>query len=363
MKKGIFLSGIVLILIVQFSYNPSFFNITETPAPTPSAVHDSEYFDDFPDYGYLYPNDEVTDYCDHGTTFNSSGTDTFVFLHMQKTGGTTLGRRFVEDIVHLKCKKIKNKKRSFCPRPLAINSRDSQPALPSTWIFSRYSTGWACGLHADWTELQACVPEKLNQLNGNKKRNLIYITNLRNATLRFISEWKHVQRGATWHDVRLNCGGEEHPYLWNKCFPDEADWTNVTLLEFTNCPFNLAFNRQTRMLADLELVECYNYFQTFNNLTDDIERKLLESAKLNLSKMRWFGLVEYQLASEILFEHAFQPLHFGSPFTKWNVTHSSEALMDIPDDLLQRVTEMNHLDAALYEFAKDLFFQRYKNLH
>ena len=29
---------------------------------------------------------------------------------------------------------------------------------------------------------------------------------------------------------------------------------------------------------------------------------MLESAKENLSKMRWFGLVEYQLASQYLFE-------------------------------------------------------------
>ena len=53
---------------------------------------------------------------------------------------------------------------------------------------------------------------------------------------------------------------------------------------------------------------------------------MLASAKKNLSQMRWFGLVEFQLASEILFEHVFQPLHFASPFQKWNSTHSLEAL-------------------------------------
>ena len=25
------------------------------------------------------------------------------------------------------------------------------------WLFSRYSTGWKCGLHPDWTELTGCV--------------------------------------------------------------------------------------------------------------------------------------------------------------------------------------------------------------
>ena len=31
----------------------------------------------------------------------------------------------------------------------------------------------------------------------------------------------------------------------------EEDWMDVTLEEFMSCPFNLAVNRQTRMLADI----------------------------------------------------------------------------------------------------------------
>ena len=53
---------------------------------------------DIPDYSELYPKTEIEDLSDGLTSFNSSGTDTLVFLHMQKTGGTTLGRRFVDDI-------------------------------------------------------------------------------------------------------------------------------------------------------------------------------------------------------------------------------------------------------------------------
>ena len=53
---------------------------------------------------------------------------------------------------------------------------------------------------------------------------------------------------------------------------------------------------------------------------------MLESAKENLSKMRWFGLVEYQQASQYLFEGAFYPLHFIEPFSKWNSTNGDNAL-------------------------------------
>ncbi|NXT90052.1 H6ST2 sulfotransferase, partial [Anhinga rufa] len=33
-----------------------------------------------------------------------------------------------------------------------------RPGKRETWLFSRFSTGWSCGLHADWTELTNCVP-------------------------------------------------------------------------------------------------------------------------------------------------------------------------------------------------------------
>lgn len=340
----------------SFAFSPSGDNVVSDVVYRDFSNNSSS--DDWPDYDEFLPKTFMKDNAELSTTFNSSGTDTFVFLHMQKTGGTTLGIRLVKDIVHLKCEKVPGRKRSQCRRP----DIQSDAALPSTWIFSRYSTGWVCGLHADWTELRDCVAGKLNVLNGKRNRNLIYITSIRNATLRFISEWKHVQRGATWRTSTLTCGNKENTDLWDRCFPDRNDWMDVTLEEFTSCPHNLAFNRQTRMLADLDLVNCYENLSNFHNVSSDIERIMLDSAKHNLSTMRWFGLVEFQQASEILFEHVFQPLHFDPPFQKYNSTHSSEAIENIPEDLLQKITQLNHLDAALYEFARDLFFQRYQNV-
>ena len=81
---------------------------------------------------------------------------------------------------------------------------------------------------------------------------------------------------------------------------------------------------------------------------------MLESAKENLVKMRWFGLIEFQLASKELFEYAFQPLRFDIEFEKWDDTHSSAAIQDIPQKLIDEITRLNHLDAELYAFARDL---------
>ena len=105
------------------------------------------------------------------------------------------------------------------------------------------------------------------------------------------------------------------------------------------------------MLADLTQIGCYqNIFNLTVNELDRFEiildnnllaitfiwflqglkllflRVMLDSAKYNLSKMRWFGLIEFQVASELLFEDAFQPLHFATPFEKWNSTRGDDVL-------------------------------------
>lgn len=69
-----------------------------------------------------------------------------------------------------------------------------------------------------------------------------------------MSEFRHVQRGATWKGSRHFCKGrpatdEEIP----TCYEGD-NWEGVTLDEFMDCESNLAASRQTRMLADLELI-------------------------------------------------------------------------------------------------------------
>ena len=79
--------------------------------------------------------------------------DVIVFLHMQKTGGTYLGRQLVRNLnIESPCKCVKGRKRCDC-----------YTKNGTIWLFSRYSTGWRCGLHADWTELNPCVDGVLNE--------------------------------------------------------------------------------------------------------------------------------------------------------------------------------------------------------
>ncbi len=94
--------------------------------------------------------------------FDITDRDVIVFLHIQKTGGTTFGRHLVRDLnLENPCNCPRKRKRCDCFRPNTINEQ---------WLFSRYSTGWKCGLHADWTELTDCVEGALDEYEGLVKK-------------------------------------------------------------------------------------------------------------------------------------------------------------------------------------------------
>lgn len=89
--------------------------------------------------------------------FDMNAHDVMVFLHIQKTGGTSFGRHLVQDLdLQRPCTCQRKHKRCYCFRP---NRNEN-------WLFSRYSTGWKCGLHADWTELTNCVNSELDKNEG-----------------------------------------------------------------------------------------------------------------------------------------------------------------------------------------------------
>ena len=309
--------------------------------------------------------------------FNINGSDVMVFLHIQKTGGTTFGKHLVEDIdldspcacirkPKKKRKKKKNHHRNYrdSDRPKRKLKCDCfRPnGQASNWLFSRYSTGWKCGLHPDWTELTECVDGYLNSVEKLDQRRYFYITFLRHPVGRYLSEFRHVQRGATWKTSLHKCNGkpatrEELP----PCYDDteSEDWFGVELPEFMNCSSNLATNRQTRMLADLKLVNCYDTTTMSSKARDLI---MLNSAKTNLRKMAFFGLTEKQHESQLLFQHTFD-LQFKIPFIQFNETTSSKEKHELDQDTIDRITEMNYLDMELYEFAKDLLEQRIQDLH
>ncbi|XP_028136447.1 heparan-sulfate 6-O-sulfotransferase 2 isoform X1 [Diabrotica virgifera virgifera] len=282
-------------------------------------------------------------------TFDMDSHDVVVFLHMQKTGGTSFGKHLVHDLdLKRPCTCPISRKRCYCFRPHSNQS----------WLFSRYTTGWKCGLHADWTELTTCVDEKLDELEDVVKRRYFYITLLREPVARYLSEFRHVQRGATWKGSRHFCNGrlatdKEVP----PCYKGE-DWEGVKLDDFMNCQSNLAVNRQTRMLSDLELIGCYNKTYMPQAERDKI---MLASAKKNLLAMAFFGLTEYQKISQYIFEETFN-LRFAIPFEQNNATVSSYTLTTLTSAQSEKIKKLNNLDLELYSFAKKILFERFERL-
>jgi len=287
---------------------------------------------------------------DFQSKFDINKFDVMVFLHIQKTGGTSFGKHLVRDLdLKRKCTCQRKKKRCYCFRP---NRNEN-------WLFSRYSTGWKCGLHADWTELTGCVDQELDKNEGETaKRRYFYITLLRSPIPRYLSEFRHVQRGATWKNSRHFCLGrqataDELP----PCYSGE-NWIDVTLDEFADCESNLAANRQTRMLADLALVNCYNRSSI---PLHERNRLMLASAKRNLAAMSFFGLTEYQKISQYIFEETFN-LRFAIPFEQHNSTLSMQAFESLTPFQKKKIKDINALDIELYDFAKQLMFQRFEKL-
>ncbi|KAE9552072.1 hypothetical protein FO519_004729 [Halicephalobus sp. NKZ332] len=277
-----------------------------------------------------------------------SGDDVIVFLHIQKTAGTSFERFLVRYLnTSRPCNCNMGKKRCQCLRP---------GKSKEVWLFSRYSTGWACGLHADFTELSVsgCVDHVMDKKEGiHKKRRYFYTTFLRNPIDRFISEYRHVERGATWLASRHVCNGKPPtPEQLPMCFDPEVGWDGVSMVEFLSCPFNLAFNRQTRMLADLTLVNCYERTAMNQSTRDKI---MLESAKNNLKNLAYFGLKEKMEDSQYMFEKVFQ-VNFTRELSDWNKSKSHDT--EITEEEMKMIVEKNYLDIQLYDFATKLFEKR-----
>ncbi|CAH1797269.1 unnamed protein product, partial [Owenia fusiformis] len=307
------------------------------------------YGDEPPGYkDVLLYKDESSQDANRKFNFDPNGNKIIVILHIQKTGGTTFESRLVETLnVTPRCVCRPGEKRCEC-----INNNGH------VWIVSgQKSLRWPCGLHADWTEWNECIDGYFDELETlHRDRSYLYVTMLREPIQRYISEWKHVQQGATWirykgHEIKCNRQKVTEKEL-PKCF--KSNWINVQLNDFIKCPHNLAINRQTRMLANLSLVDCYN---TSTIPKPERDRMMLESAKNNLRNMAYFGLTEYQELNQHLFEFTFG-VNFTKDFSQKAITNAVEAENVISSSQLESIKELNNLDIELYKYAKKLYFQR-----
>ncbi len=107
--------------------------------------------------------------------------DYMVFLHIQKTGGSTFGKHLVRDLGKCRCKTkvaprfckclrkgksnvaITTSTRKSVPRTHSVSRYASSNSIANEWLFSRYNVGWPCGAHAGWTQMlsSGCVDRRI----------------------------------------------------------------------------------------------------------------------------------------------------------------------------------------------------------
>ncbi|XP_065915830.1 heparan-sulfate 6-O-sulfotransferase 1-A-like [Dysidea avara] len=298
------------------------------------------------------------------TWFHPEDSDTIVFLHMQKTGGSYFLKKLYTLDVGTPCqlrskRRLMGKESTFCPRPGDSPYKD-------TWIFSTLTFGWVCGLHPTWTEYNGCVPTFMDRQFGARKRRYMYITILRHPVARFASEYLHARRGATWfykHKCRNSVMSPDKVPPCYKGYYDGESWPDLTFEKFISCPYNQGFNRQTMMLADLTLIGCY---RNMRSLTKSHKDTLLASAKLNLlRKFSSFAINEYLSESQILLEYQFGRKFLDLFEGKDNERMKSGDLVAYifkNRELYDKVVELNQLDMELYKYALELFSSRLATL-
>ena len=320
--------------------------------------------------GHTAPYTKTLDGSPFNVSFDPTGRDSLVFIHIPKTGGSEFLRHLVtltlddhplclESAPTTSTDSRRKKERAFCPRHLF---NDKRP-----WLVSEKTLGWYCGLHPFYSEYKSCISAETALSETRRKfdpmANFHYSTMLRHPVLRYISEYLHVQRGATF-SYRHICGGKgvqdtEMP----PCFPgfyDHRTWDNVTLSAFLSCDSNWANNRQTYSVADLETVHCFDRTALSR---EEREQKLLQSAKDNLRRFSFFGITEYMVESSLLFE-ATLGLKFGmkveqKPIGELNSAPMLNVLWNTPYTY-DRIAAANHLDLQLYEYALELFASQLK---
>jgi heparan sulfate 6-O-sulfotransferase HS6ST1 len=309
--------------------------------------------------------------------------DTLILFHIQKTSGSNFEKQIWNNLqikqnnqVLKVCSFDARKKTYKC----ILNSY-KQPIY-----FNRYVLRM-CDIHATFAELKYCVQNVLKDRSyvktlqyqdinerTNKQQTvkfnvyafdgqIHYLTFLRNPIDRYLSEYLHVKRGATWRQANRICNSQD--IYANNCYKGAMNWKSITSLdEFINCDYNQANNRMTRMLADYDtlgcsILRCWTESSNCSrSLKKELDEQMLNSAMKTLeNQIGFFGLNEYQNLSYRLFERVYNGKFIFSNETKFLV-ESNRHLNKATKEQIYLIHEKNNLDIRLYKFAKKLFFMR-----
>jgi hypothetical protein len=294
-----------------------------------------------------------------------------VFFHIQKTSGSFFDQQiiersfFVHDQARRKvCRKLivkKNFSNQFATR--VLNECRVNNSNASWYLSWQTSWGWKCSLHPSLSHLKFCTEKNAS---SSQKSAYFYFGMIREPIARFVSEWLHVRRtGSTWlfENVEPSAELDCQRAHFQRCLGKGHSWMNVTLEEFMSCKQNLAFNRQTRMLALHDNSTAFDTCEYLNSYHGNaaMEVDLLRRAKLGLESLAFFGLREYQSQSFRLFMRTFKRIWIDLdevPFLAKKYSSARQFLRHFNESVISQIASLNQLDLRIYDFAKELFVKR-----
>ncbi|MBE9177867.1 sulfotransferase family 2 domain-containing protein [Oculatella sp. LEGE 06141] len=242
---------------------------------------------------------------DFPAQYNLKEEDVFYFCHIPKTAGMTF-RTIVED--YFDCKDI-------CPATLTAQVADISPEALQTYKLFRG--------HLAFVDLHSLLPNK----------NFVNVTVLREPVSRVISHYEYIRRTP----------GDPH----------YAAVKNMTLEEYT-----------TKMTAGRVGKNIQTYYLA-KTAKFDIERvppdEAFEIAKESLKKFAYVGLLERFQDSLFLLSYIFgwKPILNSR---KENAAKSKTPREQLPAGTLEVIQEHSQLDIQIYEYAKEIFNERFTDM-
>ncbi|XP_046549672.1 heparan-sulfate 6-O-sulfotransferase 2-like [Haliotis rubra] len=274
------------------------------------------------------------------------GYDVLVFVQIPFTGAEDLSTLLLNGLLYGPCPECDGQPDCYC-----------YDYYRESVLLSNIKHPWPCGMYPGLRTLWACIRASRDlgiHRRRYKRMRYLYWTLLRNPAHHFYNEWLEVRtRGwPKWSQIPAakmdNANRECHAM---------ANGKDVSFKTFVSCPQNPAFNRQTRMLANMSLHECLSATRMSENHCYD---KMLSSAKDTLKHMPFFGITEYSYMTQVLFEETFQlkivdkyvhPLHMETFMS-----------FDISREDVETISNLNKYDFLLYDYAQELFLERYDTL-
>lgn len=89
-------------------------------------------------------------------------TDVIVYIQIQKVTDRIFNKHLIDNL-----------DKGFgcgCTKDVVMNPCHCKNNKGHIWLFSWFTVGWPCELHADWTMLHDCVDKELNKLEKPRKR-------------------------------------------------------------------------------------------------------------------------------------------------------------------------------------------------